>query len=187
MIIISIIGILAIALSAEFKPYIARSRDTKRTTDILNYMNQIISTYEKTYDTFPSNYWSGGNSNALWYCLSELPTRTDIITPWWASGNDGHFTALSGNTSMPPVDSLRQIVLPSLCSMSWSYVYSRFRYSASNEVAIIAARLESRSSANYWTGVDLTNSGKIQEIINAKRSTVPNNAPDQLFIVTALH
>lgn len=56
-----------------------------------------------------------------------------------------------------------------------------------NEIALIAARLEVRSSANYGTGADLTDSGKVQELIGAKKSTVSNSASDQFFIVTALH
>ncbi len=50
-----------------------------------------------------------------------------------------------------------QIALPSLCSMPGSYVYSRMKYNADSEIAIIAARLETRTSGNYGTGGDLTN------------------------------
>lgn len=39
-----------------------RSRDTKRITSILSYTN-ILDTYEKNFDTFPSNMGSGGIFN----------------------------------------------------------------------------------------------------------------------------
>lgn len=78
MIVIAIIGILASSLSVAIIPYMARSRDTKRVTDIQNYMNNIIGSYDKNFDTFPSNYGSGNNPIIPGYCLSELPARQDI-------------------------------------------------------------------------------------------------------------
>ena len=102
------------------------------------------------------------------------------------TGKDGVFTSLSKDTSTPPYDPTGQVIDP-LCSMSGSYVYSRIRYNNNSEFALIAARLELRSSANYGTGADLTDSGKIQELIGAKKSTVSNSATDQLYIVTSLH
>ena len=102
------------------------------------------------------------------------------------TGKDGVFTSLSKDTSTPPYDPTQQIIDP-LCSMSGSYVYSRMKYGTDSEIALIAARLEVRSSANYGTGADLTDSGKIQELIGAKKSTVPDSATDQLYIVTSLH
>ena len=71
--------------------------------------------------------------------------------------------------------------------MPGSYVYSRMVYNTDNEIAIIAARLETRPSGNYGTGSDLTNTGKIQNIIFAKKSTILDTSPDQLYVVTALH
>lgn len=71
--------------------------------------------------------------------------------------------------------------------MPGSYVYSRMKYNTDSEIAIIAARLETRSSGNYGTGINLTNTAKVQEIIFAKKSTIPDTSPDQLYVVTALH
>lgn len=71
--------------------------------------------------------------------------------------------------------------------MPGSYFYSRMKYNTDSEIAIIAARLETRTSGNYGTGGDLTNTAKIQEIIFAKKSTIPDTSPDQLYVVTALH
>ena len=90
MIVIAIIGVLASSLSIAIVPYMARSRDTKRVTDIQNYMNNIIGSYDKNFDTFPSNYGSGGSFSTLGYCLSELPTRPDIPV----LGKEGKFTTL---------------------------------------------------------------------------------------------
>lgn len=59
MIVVMVIGILATALFSNVKPYLMRSRDTKRITDMQNYVNNVIGSYDKTYDTFPSNYGSG--------------------------------------------------------------------------------------------------------------------------------
>ncbi len=56
MVVISIIGILASAVYVGMRPYMMRSRDTKRITDIQNYMNNIIVTYSRNFDAFPSNY-----------------------------------------------------------------------------------------------------------------------------------
>ena len=41
--------------------------------------------------------------------------------------------------------------------MPGSYFYSRMQYDTDKEIAIIAARLETRTSGNYGTGGDLTN------------------------------
>lgn len=55
-----------------------RSRDTKRITDVLGYTN-IVDAYDKNFETFPSNYGSGGNALVQGFCLSELPTRPDVV------------------------------------------------------------------------------------------------------------
>jgi Tfp pilus assembly protein PilE len=177
MIVVTILGILATALYLGANPYMMRSRDTKRVTDILNYTN-VLETYEKNFDTFPSNYGSGGDSNELGYCLSELPTRPyDIVS----LGNAGKFTTLTAG-STPPVDPIpTTLVAP--CDMMGSYLYSRMDYGNTSELALIAAHMEIRSSGNYGTGSDLTDSGKVQDIISAKKSTIPDNAPDQLYVV----
>ena len=114
-------------------PYMMRSRDTKRITDILGYTN-ILETYEKNFDAFPSNYGSGNNSNELGYCLSELPTRMDII----AIGNAGKFTTLASDTAVPPQDPISSMVVPP-CSETGSYLYSRMEYGTDSEIALIAA------------------------------------------------
>lgn len=57
MVVLLIIGILATALFLAVGPYMMRSRDTKRITDILGYTN-ILDTYDKNFDTFPSNMGS---------------------------------------------------------------------------------------------------------------------------------
>ena len=126
MIVIAIIWILASSLSIAIIPYMARSRDTKRITDIQNYLNNVIGSYDKNFDTFPSNYGSGGGSMNLGYCLSEIPTRTDVLAPGGINWKDGKFTTLRWwDTTAPPQDPMLQIALPSLCSMPGSYVYSR--------------------------------------------------------------
>lgn len=60
-------------------------------------------------------------------------------------------------------------------------------YGIDKQIAIQAARLEMRTSWNYGTGNDLMNPFKFQDILDAKKSTIPDTAPDQLYIVTKLH
>lgn len=72
--------------------------------------------------------------------------------------------------------------------MLGSYVYSRFDYGTNNEkqIALIAAKLEIRSSGNYGTGNDLRDPSKVQGIIDARKSTIPDGALDQLYVVSKL-
>ncbi len=184
MIVMTIIGILSWALFIWIQPYLWRSRDTKRVSDIQNYLNNMIGSYEKNFDTFPTNKGSGNNILISGYCLSELTTRQDIVVLW----REGKFSTLRwSDTSAPPQDPLLQIALPADCTMPGSYFYSRMQYDTDKEIAIIAARLETRTSGNYGTWGDLTNTAKIQDIIFAKKSIIPVISTDQLYIVTALH
>lgn len=180
MVVIMIFWVLFVGLYMWSQPYFKRSRDTKRTTDIQSYLSNIISTYEKNFDTFPSNMWSGWIENG--YCLSELSTRQSI-----GSLRDQQFSVLSQKSSAAPVDPIWQVPIPTICPQKWSYIYSRIQYGSNSEIAIISAELETRSSANYGTGSDLIDIWAIQNLINAKKSTVPDTAPNQLYIVTALH
>jgi prepilin-type N-terminal cleavage/methylation domain-containing protein len=53
------LGIIAVLFGALYaggiQPYMKRARDTKRITALLTYSN-VLDTYEKNFDTFPSNY-----------------------------------------------------------------------------------------------------------------------------------
>lgn len=183
--VITIIWVLATSLFIVVGPYMARSRDTKRVTDILGYTN-ILDAYDKNFDTFPSNYGSGWPLG-IGYCLTEMVTlRSDQPSLW----NEGKFSSLSKDTSTPPHDPTAQIAVesPLICPMPGSYIYSRLLYGGNHEsqIAIVAARLELRVSGNYGTGSDLTNSGKVQDFISAKKSTIPDSAPDQLYTVFKL-
>jgi len=102
--------------------------------------------------------------------------------------NSGKFSALNKETTPPPVDPSGQTTYAPLCPMPGSYVYSLMTYGADNlsQIAIIAARVEIRPSGNYGTGSDLTGVTNVQNIINAKKSTIPDTAPDQLFVVYKL-
>lgn len=189
MVVIMIIGILATTVYILVAPYIARSRDTKRVTDILGYTN-ILDTYDKNFDTFPSNMGSWGSFASPWYCLTELYTRW---VDHWDNPNifpvaAGKFGSLVKDTSAPPVDPTGQIAYEPLCPMLGSYVYSRFDYGTNNEkqIALIAAKLEIRSSGNYGTGDDLIDRSKVQGIIDARKSTIPDGALDQLYVVSKL-
>jgi prepilin-type N-terminal cleavage/methylation domain-containing protein len=190
MIVILIIGLLATSLFMVLSPYMSRSRDTKRITDILSYTN-ILDAYDKNFDTFPSNMWSGNNFAIPWYCLTELYTR-------WATFGDNvnvnnpvnswRFSALANkDSSTPPVDPIGQIAVSSICPIPWSYIYSRIDYGNGSQLAIVAARVEMRPSGNYGTGSDLIWAGNVQNIIDAKKSTIPDSAPDQLYVVYKLH
>ncbi len=135
-----------------------RSRDTKRVTDIQSYMKNIIMTYRTNFDTFPSNYGSGSYANSG-YCLTEMVNRSDLVMDYAnVSKKEGHFSALKTDTSQPPTDPSHQMTYPTLCNMTGSYIYSQIKYGRSSQVALIGARLEIKISANYGTGVDLTDS-----------------------------
>lgn len=184
MIVIMILGILFVGLYMGVQPYMMRARDTKRVTAIQNYLNNIISTYERNQDTFPANTGSGNNTlGPDGYCLTELGTRTFDDT----NRKDMKFSVLNNGTSSPPSDPSNQTTYAPLCSMSGSYIYSRMKYGSDSEIALIAAKLELKTSANYGTGADLTDVAKVQDLIMAKKSTVPDAATEQLYIVTALH
>jgi hypothetical protein len=76
-----------------------RSRDTKRVTDITSYFT-ILDKYNTDFETYPSNYGSGGSLNQG-YCLSELVTRPNYVGLY-----DMQFLSLSAETSEPPRDPL---------------------------------------------------------------------------------
>ncbi|MDD2694182.1 MAG: prepilin-type N-terminal cleavage/methylation domain-containing protein [Candidatus Gracilibacteria bacterium] len=179
MVVVMILGVLFVGLYMGFQPYMKRSRDTKRVANMLQYSN-VLETFDKNFDTFPSVYGAGGSPTASGYCLSELPTRGDIA----ALGNAGKFSALTIDTTPPPRDPDQTVVVPP-CSLPGSYVYSRLDYGGGKQAALIAARLEIRTSANYGTGSDLLNPLKFQD--DTKKGTVPPTASDQLYVVTRLH
>lgn len=56
--VVVILGTLSTALYLGSQPYFKRSRDTKRVTDMTSYM-AILDTYDKNFESFPSNYGSG--------------------------------------------------------------------------------------------------------------------------------
>lgn len=181
MVVIIIIGLLAGTLYVWTVPYMMRSRDTKRVTWIFQYTS-ILEAYEKNFDTFPSNYWSGWNPLSLWYCLSEIPTRPDVAI----LGNAWKFSSLYWWDTTPPPTDPDSSRLVSWCSLGWSYLYSKLLSSPSSEIFVIGANLEIRPSSNYGTWSDLLLPAKSQDIITAMKWTVPDSAPDQLFIVTKI-
>ena len=135
-----------------------RSRDTKRVTDIQSYMKNIIMTYRTNFDTFPSNYGSGSYASSG-YCLSEMVNRSDLVMDYVnVSKKEGQFSSLKTDTSQPPTDPSHQMTYESLCSMTGSYIYSQIKYGRNSQLVLIGARLEIKSSANYGTGADLTDS-----------------------------
>ncbi len=173
--VVVIVFTLATALYMWVVPYMKRSRDMMRVTDIRSYMT-IIDAYDKNFDTFPSNYGSGWTTNTG-YCLTEMTQRPDYV-----GFNDMKFQTLASGTTIPPSDPYH---LPSIfpCDMTWSYLYSRLDYGVSSQVAVIAARMEIRSSANYGTGSELTDSGSINAIIGAKKWSISKLSPDGIFVV----
>ncbi len=139
MVVVMIVGILFVGLYMGSQPYFKRARDTKRYTDMLNY-STIFETYEKNFDTFPSNYGSG-NASTLGYCLSEIASRSLNYV-----SRDQKFESFSSGVSAPPIDPFRlEAIAP--CDMTGSYFYSRLDYNNGNsQVAVIASRFELRSS-----------------------------------------
>jgi prepilin-type N-terminal cleavage/methylation domain-containing protein len=54
---IAVIGILIAAVWVASAPYMARSRDTQRITDMTSLGN-VFMAYKQSLDAFPSNYGS---------------------------------------------------------------------------------------------------------------------------------
>lgn len=176
--VVVILWTLATALYIGTVPYMKRSRDTKRIVDIWSYLN-ILDAYDKNFDTYPSNYWSGW-SLILGYCLSEIYKRPDYV--WYP---DMKFQALWSWSTQPPHDpSFLPPITP--CDMTGSYLYSRLDYGVSSQMALIAARLEMQTTANYWTWSDLILTSSIESIKSAKKWFVPLSAPDSLYVVYRL-
>lgn len=75
--VVFIVALLATALYIGSQPYMKRSRDTKRVTDINSYMN-IVEAYNVNFETFPSNYGSG-SSLTQGYCLTEIANRPNYV------------------------------------------------------------------------------------------------------------
>jgi hypothetical protein len=88
-------------LYTGIQPYIQRSRDAKRATDILTYFH-VFDWYEKTFDTFPSIYGSGSATESG-YCLSEIVQR-----PNFAGVSDQQFAHIFPEIGTPPVDPIGQ-------------------------------------------------------------------------------
>jgi hypothetical protein len=61
------------------------------------------------------------------------------------------FETLSNETTIPPVDPTGLAPIAP-CEMTGSYLYSRIDFGNDNQLALIAARLEMPTSANYGTG-----------------------------------
>lgn len=172
--VVFIVWLLATSLYMGTQPYMKRSRDTKRITDMWSYIN-IIDTYNMNFETFPSNEWSGW-SLIPGYCLSELSTR-----PSYVGFLDKQFQTLWA-ASVPPRDPSN---LPAIspCDMTWSFLYSRIDYWVDKQIAVLAARLEQKTTANYGTGSELTSSWHVGDIITAKRWSVPEDSLDSIFVV----
>jgi hypothetical protein len=95
------------------------------------------------------------------------------------------FDALNRETSAPPIDpSGLDGIYP--CDEKGSYFYSRMKYGSDNEIAIIASRMEVRPTGNYGTASELRLPSKIDGIIATHSATIPDDAPDQLFVVSKL-
>ena len=174
--VVVIFGVLFSALYIWSQPYMKRSRDTRRITEIGSYMN-IIDAYNANFDTFPSNEGSGW-SLIPGYCLSEMYTR-----PNYVGFKDKQFETIWSGSSVPPSDPTRLAPIPP-CDMTGSYLYSKMNYGTDRQIAIIAARLEIRETANYGTGADLISSWAIMNILAAKRWSVSPTDPDALYVVT---
>jgi prepilin-type N-terminal cleavage/methylation domain-containing protein len=68
MLVMAMIGILALAAFYMGGPYLNRSRDVARFTDISQY-GRVIDLYYKDHDTIPSNDATVG---AYGYCADEV-------------------------------------------------------------------------------------------------------------------
>jgi prepilin-type N-terminal cleavage/methylation domain-containing protein len=174
--VVFIVALLSTALYIGSQPYMKRSRDTKRISDIASYMN-IIEAYNANLETFPSNYGSG-STLVRGYCLSEMATRANYV-----GFQDMQFQSqLGSSSSTPPRDPTSSLDPIAPCTMTGSYFYSRIDYGTNKQIAIIATRLEIRESANYGTWADLVLSGSINSIVASKTASPPSSTPDALHV-----
>jgi hypothetical protein len=63
-----------------------------------------------------------------------------------------------------PMDLTRAVSLISPCDVKSSYFYSRLDYGTDSQIAILATKLEVKTSSNYGTGADLVSVSKINQI-----------------------
>lgn len=94
------------------------------------------------------------------------------------------FGALNKDTASAPIDPGSQPPIAP-CNELRSYFYSSLS-STDRDLAVLASRLEVRSSANYGTGSHLTLPSRIPDIIAAQKSTVPDTALDQIYVISII-
>lgn len=147
MLVIAMIGILFAGAFYMWGPYISRSRDVTRFTDLQEY-GRVIDVYFKDYDTIPSNVDSGGNK---WFCAEEVFfERTNIST--LKDSQFGVLTKLMGGT--PRRDPSSSTPRIAWCNRDGSYFYSKIEI-GDNLYSLIGARMSIQSNGNYLSGSDI--------------------------------
>ncbi len=178
MTVVFIIGLLAAAVYIGTMPYYQRSRDTGRLTQVQSYAS-VFTTYKQSADSFPSTFWSWGNSVVEGKCITEIFSRNDGTTP------DTKFTVLSKGISNPPLDPKWGSAIPiPPCPINGSYFYDRLINASGEQVAVVATRLEAMGSANLATGSYLVMDTQADYLYsNTKRWTVPPGSSDSIFFM----
>lgn len=147
MIVIAMIGILAAGAFYMWGPYLNRSRDVSRFTDLQQY-SRVLDLYFKDHETIPSNYtWA-----VLWLCADEVFFERESI-----AGKENRFGELKQLMwSSPLRDPVKSNPPISWCTRSGSYLYSKVDSISGKLYSVLGTRMSIRSNWNYLTGNDIS-------------------------------
>ncbi len=154
MLVIVMIGIVAAAVFYIGGPYINRSRDVARFTDLSQY-GRVIGLYEQEHDALPSTT-DPVNILASSYCADEVFFERES-----GSGKDMQFTYLKELMfSKPTRDPLKSTLPIGPCTRTGSYLYSSFEDSG-KRYSLLGARMSIIANGNYLTGSDILPDGSV--------------------------
>lgn len=153
MLVVAMIGIVAAAVFYMGGPYINRSRDLARFTDLSHY-DRVVDLYYKDHDMLPSNDASVG---AFGYCAEEVFFERPSI----AQKEDQQFVDLRELLFNKPMRDPLKLTLPiGPCTRSGSYLYSSFTaIEDGNKYSLLGARMSVLTNGNYLTGSDIGSDG----------------------------
>lgn len=150
MIVIAMIGILAAAMFYMMGPYMNRSRDVKRFTDIQQY-GRVIDLYYKDHSALPSVI-DPTNPLITSYCADTV----FFTRPNAANKPDMQFEELkqlmAGSPLRDPL-ATRENIYP--CDQTGSYLYSSFTGADNKQYSLLGARMSILANGNYLTGADV--------------------------------
>lgn len=147
MLVIAMVGILGASMFYMWWPYLSRSRDVTRFTDLQHY-GRAIDLYFKDKDTIPSNW----DNLSLSFCADEVFFgRSNWEEP------DEQFEDLSSLMGWTPLrDPLKSSPAISPCDKEGSYLYSNVYDIPDSIYSVLGTRMSIKSNGNYLTGVHIS-------------------------------